>query len=243
MAPEQLSVQPPVTARQQLVWQLLSTAVDEVRPPAGPARVLDCGGGSGSFAVPLARAGAHVTVVDISIDALATLGRRAAEAGVGDQVSGVQGDIESLPEAVADGGFDLVLAHGIVEAVDDRAAAVAAIARATRPGGLVSMLLGNPAAAVLGRALAGDLASARIALGLLADTDSVDDIAALAAACGLDERARHGIGVFSDIVPGSALDTPGAYRQLAALDAEAATTAPFTDIAARVHLLLRRPGG
>ena len=51
-------------------------------PPAARAALLDCGGGSGTFAVPLAAAGADVTVVDISADALATLQRRADEAGV-----------------------------------------------------------------------------------------------------------------------------------------------------------------
>ena len=46
------------------------------------ARVLDCGGGTGRFAVPLAAAGATVTVLDVSVDALATL-RRRAERGRG----------------------------------------------------------------------------------------------------------------------------------------------------------------
>ena len=59
---------------------------------------------------------------------------------------------------------------------------------------------------------------------------------------GLRVEARHGIGVFSDLVPGSALDAPGARDALDALDAEAADRAPFADLAARVHLLARRPG-
>ncbi|MDT4958962.1 MAG: hypothetical protein QOD31_2761, partial [Pseudonocardiales bacterium] len=80
--------------------------------------MLDCGGGSGSFAVPLAEAGAQVTVVDVSVDALATLRRRADEAGVAERVQPVQADVESLADAVPAGSFDLVLAHGILEAVD-----------------------------------------------------------------------------------------------------------------------------
>ncbi|MDQ1743527.1 MAG: hypothetical protein QOE23_1866, partial [Pseudonocardiales bacterium] len=64
----------------------------------GAPRVLDCGGGSGGLAVPLAAEGAVVTVVDVSIDALATLMRRAAEAGVSDRVTAVQGEAESLAE-------------------------------------------------------------------------------------------------------------------------------------------------
>ena len=49
--------------------------------------VVDVGGGTGGFAVPLAQAGHRVTVVDASPDALAALTRRAAEAGVADRVA------------------------------------------------------------------------------------------------------------------------------------------------------------
>ena len=63
--------------------------------------VLDLGGGSGGSAVPLAQLGHRVTVVDASADALATLQRRAAEAGVAALVTAVQGDVERLPAAVA----------------------------------------------------------------------------------------------------------------------------------------------
>ena len=52
------------------------------------------------FAVPLARLGHDVTVVDPSADALATLRRRADTAGVGDRVRGVQGDGDLLHEVL-----------------------------------------------------------------------------------------------------------------------------------------------
>jgi S-adenosylmethionine-dependent methyltransferase len=61
-------------------------------------------------------------------------------------------------------------------------------------------------------------------------------------AADLAVEARHGIGVFSDLVPGSALDLPGARDALDRLDADAAGRSPFAEIAARVHLLVRRPG-
>ena len=52
------------------------------------------------FAVPLARLGHDVTVVDPSADALATLRRRADTAGVGDRVRGIQGDGDLLHEVL-----------------------------------------------------------------------------------------------------------------------------------------------
>ena len=47
--------------------------------PTEPVRVLDLGGGTGGQALRLVQAGHDVTVVDPSLDALAALGRRAAE--------------------------------------------------------------------------------------------------------------------------------------------------------------------
>jgi hypothetical protein len=64
----------------------------------------------------------------------------------------------------------------------------------------------------------------------------------LCESAGLRVEARHGVGVFSDLVPGSALDAPGARDALDELDAAAAGRAPVAEIASRVHLLVRRPG-
>src|SRR2546423_15069784 len=67
------------------------------RRPGEPPRVLDVGGGSGTLAVPLAAAGCAVTVVDPSPNALATLDRRAAGAGVPRRVTPGQGGGDRLP--------------------------------------------------------------------------------------------------------------------------------------------------
>jgi S-adenosylmethionine-dependent methyltransferase len=187
-------------------------------------------------------AGATVTVVDVSIDALATLRRRAAEAGVADRVVAVQGDVEALADIVAPAAFDLVLAHGILEVVEPLAPSFAAIAGAVRPGGLLSILVSNPVAAVLARALAGDLDGAARELDLLdAGLPSPESIHALCTAAGFLVEQVHGIGVFRDLVPGAALDAPGAREALATLELACAQRRPFAEIAGRVHLLARRP--
>lgn len=234
------------SGRQRLVWQLLAEAITSVTSDGRAAEVLDCGGGSGSFAVPLAQAGALVTVVDVSADALATLSRRAEEAGVAQRVRPVQRDVEALADTVPAASFDLVLAHGILEAVDHVAPAFDAIAATVRPGGLLSVLVGNPVAGVLARALAGDVAAALRELRAL-DTDfghpGPPAVRALCRSAGLLIEQVHGIGVFAELVPGSALDAPGALEAVADLEAETATRSPFCDIASRVHFLARRPRG
>lgn len=232
--------------RQGLIWQLLSGALDSLAVASGAAEVLDCGGGSGTFAVPIAQSGAVVTVVDISVDALATLRRRAEDAGVGKRVNAVQGDVEALADAIGSATFDLVLAHGILGAVEDVAAAFVAIAGRVRPGGQLSVLVENPVAGVLARAMAGDLAAALQELHALTARQSAlgpDSVRALCEDHGLRVEAEHGIGVFGELVPGRALDAPGAREALEQLESDSATHAPFRDIAARVHLLARRPAG
>jgi 2-polyprenyl-3-methyl-5-hydroxy-6-metoxy-1,4-benzoquinol methylase len=231
-------VQDTAAGRIGLVDALLADAVRSFTDP----HVLDCGGGSGRFAVPLAVDGATVTVVDVSIDALATLRLRAAEAGAADRVVGVQGDVDALADAIGDESFDLVLAHGILEVVESLPRSFAAIAAAVRPDGLLSVLVSNPVAAVLARALAGDLGGAERELALLeAGLPGPEEVQRLCAESGLVVEQVHGIGVFRDLVPGAALDAPGARDALARVEEACAQRRPFAEIAGRVHLLARRP--
>ncbi|SHG61021.1 Methyltransferase domain-containing protein [Jatrophihabitans endophyticus] len=235
-------------SRVGLVTAHLAETLRTVTPAGAAAQVLDCGGGSGAYAVALAATGADVTVVDISADALATLRRRADEAGVSASVHAVAGDVEALAELVGDRRFDAVLAHGILDAVDRVGDTFAAMAALVRPGGLLSVLVANPVAAVIARALAGEPVAALADLRRLdAVADTTADHAGPAAVVALGERAgltvasRRGIGVFSDLVPGSAGDTARGREAVAALDAEAAGRSPFAELAGRIHIVLRRP--
>lgn len=220
------------------------------RRRGGVPRVLDVGGGSGGWAVPLARAGCTVTVVDTSPNALATLRRRAAEAGVVERITPVQGDADSLGDAVAPASADLVLGHGLLEVVDDVRHVTAALAVAAAAGGAVSVLVTNRHAAVLGRALAGRLADASALLddpdGRLGAADPLlrrfdtAGLVALLEGSELTVEVVQGDGVLSDLVPGAVLEHPGAAGQLADLELAAARRAPLRDIATRLHALARR---
>lgn len=225
------------------VDRLLTQAVT----PAGPARVLDLGGGTGGLAVRLAAAGHDVTVVDPSPDALAALGRRADEAGVGGRVRGVQGDAEGLADLVGAGSVDLVLCHGVLEVVDDPQVALAAARQVLRPTGRLSLLVAQRHAAVLARVGAGHL---RQALRLVTDPDGrwgVDDplrrrfdsaqVRDLAARAGFTVTGVEGVRVFADLVPHGSVDgDPGGAELLARLEAHASGSEAFLDIAAQLHV-------
>jgi 2-polyprenyl-3-methyl-5-hydroxy-6-metoxy-1,4-benzoquinol methylase len=242
---ERTQTRAPGSPRTAAIWATLRADL------AGRAdlTVVDVGGGTGGFAVPLAEAGHRVTVVDTSPDALAALTRRAAEAGVAERITAVQGDADQLTDLIPDASADLVLCHSVLEVVDDPARAAHSLAAALRPGGAASVVVANRAAAVLSRALTGHLAAAAEVVsdphGRAGSGDklrrrfTVDTAAALLTAAGLTVEKIHGVRVLADLVPGAVADSdPSA---LLALELALADEPPYRDIATQLHLYCRRP--
>ncbi|RLL66401.1 methyltransferase [Streptomyces sp. Z26] len=242
---------PRASTRTAVVWEVMRDALERRAAATGRdvLEVLDTGGGTGNFSVPLARLGHRVTVVDPSPNALFALERRAAEAGVVDLVRGVQGDTHGLFEVVARGGFDAVLCHGVLEYVDDPADGLRNVVAALRPeGGVLSLLAAGLGGAVLARALAGHFTEARQALtsddGRWGDGDPVprrftaEQLTDLVTGTGLGVVSVHGVRVFADLVPGALVDTePDAQEALARLEAAAAELPAFHSVASRLHVL------
>lgn len=231
------------SARTAVVWGGLQPALDR----AAAQDVLDIGGGTGGFAVRVAELGHRVRVVDPSPDALAALDRRARDHGVEDRVAGQQGDLSTLLEVAEPASADVVLCHGVLEVVDDPAAALATIAEVLRPGGVLSLLVAQRHAAVVARAMAGHFEQARALLdtaepvGRAGRRFTRDELEARLASSGLAVDSVHAVRVFSDLVPGSLLDLePGATAALLELERAVATRAEYLPLAAQLHVLARR---
>jgi len=232
--------------RTAVVWAAVQRVLDQAAEDAAPVRVLDIGGGTGGFAVRLASLGHRVTVVDPSPDALAALGRRAAESGVTDLVTGVQGDLAGLPglPGLVEDDADLVLCHGVLEVVPDHAAALATLRTVLRPGGTLSLLVAQRHAAVVARAMAGHFQQALALLDGQHDTGRAghrftrEELTGLLAAAGLEVAEVHGVRVFADLVPGSLLDLePGATAALVELEQAVAERPEYLPLATQLHVL------
>jgi S-adenosylmethionine-dependent methyltransferase len=240
----------------------------ELAARTGSGVVIDVGGGSGTSAVPLARLGCTVVVVDSSIDALAILGRRAADAGVADRVTGLQADAAALDTVVPAGSADLVLCHHLLETVDDPAATVAGITAVLKPGGIASVLVAGRYAAVLAQAAAGRFGDAS---AMLADPDGrfgnqdplrrrfdVAGLEQLLAGGGLQTEVVIGVGVLSGLPMGGHRSggrpgqgnaagqsrAPGAALEppVADLEAQLSQHRQLREIATDLHAVASRTG-
>jgi len=104
--------------------------------PAGPARVLDAGCGTGGFIRFLSATdhGWQLTGVDVSPVACGL-----ARARTGAEI--IEASITALP--FADGSFDAIVTGDVIYHVEDAAAVLREFARCVRPGGVV--LVNEPA--------------------------------------------------------------------------------------------------
>ena len=241
------------SVRTAVVWRSVRSLLVDLVNESGREQldVLDAGGGTGGFAVPLAELGHHVTVVDASPDSLAALDRRAVDAGVTGRVRSLQGDVAGLLDVLQPASFDLVVLHSVLEVVEDPGAVLAAVNAVLRRGGMTSVIAANRLAAVLHRAAAGRFDEAlhalRDPLGRYSASDpaprrfGLADLEALMATAGLTVVASHGSRVFADLVPGGSLDAdPGAVEALIALEFEASEVPAFREIATQLHVVGQR---
>lgn len=237
-------------ARTAVVWEALRGVLDGLEGPDGPdgasaGDVLDIGGGTGGFAVGVAELGHRVCVVDPSPDALAALARRAGEVDV--DVSGLQGDVTDLVEVVGAGSADVVLCHGVLEVVDP-VLAIEHVREVLRPGGVLSLVVGQRHASVVARAMAGHFQQAR---SLLDDGRPIDartgrrftagEVSELLEDAGFTVTTVHAVRVFTDLVPAALVDLePGAAAALVDLERAVAERAEYFPLATQLHVLAAR---
>lgn len=102
----------------------------------GAEHLLDVGAGPGTISADLAGRVRHVTATEIGDAELALSRTLAAERGITNMDFAVE-DVHAL--SFADGTFDVVHTHQVLQHVPDPVAALVEMARVTRPGGIVAV--------------------------------------------------------------------------------------------------------
>ncbi|HRW19049.1 MAG TPA: methyltransferase [Dermatophilaceae bacterium] len=254
--------------------EVIATQVAAHLPDHGrPLRVLDIGAGQATQAIELARLGHEVTGVEPDPHM-----RVAGKAALGEQDDATRSRVRLVAGSVGFGGlaaaltaagveggghaaYDVVLCHGVLMYLPESRTAIAELAAALAPGGLLSLVARNADGLAMRPAMRGDWRSTvalldELALaaqqsrdpaytneiGVVARADRMEQLASALADEGLDLVAHYGVRIASDQVPVDA-EAPDGDELADLVEAELRLGAvdPYRRVASLVHLLARRP--
>jgi 2-polyprenyl-3-methyl-5-hydroxy-6-metoxy-1,4-benzoquinol methylase len=223
--------------REQLRWHV-------ARPPAA---VVDVGGGAGHQAIPLAREGYDVTLLDPSAEMLdhARARLEAEDREVTGRVRLVEADGERAVEVLAGQGFDAVLCHGVLPYLDDPAPVVSALVGLARRGGVVSVVAKNARTLAMRAAMDRDWEDVLAAfdatrevnrLGLDTRAETPEELSFLFADHGVTTVAWYGVRLFTEGW-GRDCSAAGVEDSVFAAELEASRRDPYRQLSRLFHLV------
>ncbi|PIN69565.1 hypothetical protein COV94_02760, partial [Candidatus Woesearchaeota archaeon CG11_big_fil_rev_8_21_14_0_20_57_5] len=123
----------------QLYYDLTWRNMREHMPASG--RILDAGGGTGIFALRMAKAGYDVTLVDVSDGMLDVARRKAKDQSI--RVRILRQDVCSM-DALQDNAYDVIICQGdVLSYCGDHGKAIAELVRVARPGAVIIASVDN----------------------------------------------------------------------------------------------------
>jgi S-adenosylmethionine-dependent methyltransferase len=220
-----------------------------------PATVLDAGSGSGGYALALAQQGHRVHLLDVAEEMLNLARWRLSDANPAllERVEFSCFPVEVVAERLPGDHFDLVLAHTLLEYVDEPWSVLRGLIQVLAPGGLLSLLLVNPRAEAFRLAwVKRDLEQARRALteslskadlfGLPRRGLPADRIRQELSEARVDPLAEYGIRIFADYFSSEELADPDFLDRLQELEAQASHLEPYKGVARYLHIVgAKRP--
>ena len=216
------------------------------------AQVLDVGGGTGLDAIPFAKQGHEVALLDYSGEMIEEAKRSAEEAGVSDRITFHQGDINSIPTLFPNTRFDLILCHNVLQYVDDINTAIKTMSKALKLNGSLSIIAVNrnsePYRLALHQLdLDGALASldADMLRTAVFNADvharSVEDLREPLRAAGCSIEGDYGIRCVCDYIQNDEIkNDPAFFAKLEKLEYELSGRAPFKNMAKFFQVVARK---
>lgn len=233
-------------------YAVVAHTLCRVLPADGPRlRVLDVGGGDGADALPLARAGHHVTILDPARGMVGLARGTAAREGLEEFVSAVDGSLDDLA-CWPVGGFDVVLCHFLLQYRQDTMADIRLLTRVLQPGGLLSLIAPNPAGLVLAAAARRGPGAAEAELNRHVthtvtfdqDVRKIDQQEAvrLLGGEGLTVEGQYGGRCVNDLITDDAAKwDPDYYSDLERLEIALSDKEPYKLVGQFWHLMARLP--
>ncbi len=208
--------------------------------------VLDVGCGDGIFSLRLGALGHRLTLTDISSDMLNAAECRAQAEGIpADQVRYIEGPLQqTLPGMLED--YDLVIAHALLEWVDDPAQALADIAAKVRPGGYLSLAFYNANGLIYRNLLQGNFKKLKKGdwdqrKGGLTPQNPIppDLVYNTLEQEGLSLVSKRGIRTFYDFMPRHVREGRS-YEDVLEMERQYSTVEPYLSIARYIHVIYKK---
>lgn len=136
-----------------IVFSTLNEFIGEKR-----CKILDAGGGTGFYSIPLATQDHDVTILDKSSNMLEIAESKAFKLGVLNRVKTMLGDVQEIEQP--DESFDVVLCHLALCHVDSPLEALAEFSRVLCRNGILSLIVENKMFFSISEAFKGNIAEA-----------------------------------------------------------------------------------
>jgi S-adenosylmethionine-dependent methyltransferase len=214
--------------------------------------VLDAGGGTGSYAIPLARQGHHIHLLDFSPRMLAIAQQKIEQAAPSllKHIDFWCAPVEEITQRSLSDQFDVVLCHTLLEYVASPRSVLRSLISVLRPGGLVSLLFTNPYAdAIRWAVVKMDLEKAHLALHQTASSADLfglprrglpaDIVREAMDQAEVQIVAEYGVRIFADYMPPERLTDGEFFARVLELEEAASALHPYR-LFARYHQMLGR---
>ncbi len=218
------------------------------RIPTQRLEVLDVGCGDAIFSMRLAERGHRLTLTDMSSDMLEAARQRSLSSQVPiEHLTFIQGPLqEALPDLAST--FDLVVAHAVLEWVDEPAKALELIASKVAPGGWLSLAFYNENGLTYRNLLQGNFKKLKKGdwdqrKGGLTPQNPIppEMVYETLTAMGMTQICRRGIRTFYDFMQRHVREGRS-YEDVLEMERQYSTKEPFMSIARYIHVLYQRPG-
>ena len=214
--------------------------------PQQNCRVLDVGCGDGIFSLRLGAAGHQLTLTDISSDMLEAAKARAGAEGIPEnQLLFCHGPLQQVLPGMSN-DYDLVIAHALLEWVDNPAEALAMIAAKVRPGGYLSLAFYNANGLIYRNLLQGNFKKLKKGdwdqrKGGLTPQNPIPPelVYQTLQQEGLTQVSKRGIRTFYDFMQRHVREGRS-YEDVLEMERQYSTVEPYLSIARYIHVVYRK---